>query len=158
MVRVDDNGANLGPTIALPLQSCKNAAGTSVFAVAGMRSWFLALVVVAAWCGPAVAQEDRRPTTTSPRIPTRAKVRSRKRPSDCCLFAAEIRGSSLPRRISARSWGNVSGRIKRGAVYEGRLNLAVDVDLQKLVGAEQLTFHAEHVPDPMAAGLREAPR
>ncbi|XIA63239.1 carbohydrate porin [Bradyrhizobium sp. TZ2] len=38
--------------------------------------------------------------------------------------------------------GNALGGIKRIAVYEGRLNLAVDVDLQKLVGAEQLTFHA----------------
>ena len=32
--------------------------------------------------------------------------------------------------------------MKQGAVYDGRLNLAVDVDLQKLVGLRQLTFHA----------------
>ena len=32
--------------------------------------------------------------------------------------------------------------LKQGAVYEGRLNLAVDVDLQKLVGLDKLTFHA----------------
>ena len=38
--------------------------------------------------------------------------------------------------------GNISGGLKRGAVYEGRLNLAVDVDLQKLIGVDQLTFHA----------------
>ncbi len=38
--------------------------------------------------------------------------------------------------------GNASGGLKQGAIYEGRLNLAVDVDLQKLVGIDKLTFHA----------------
>jgi porin len=38
--------------------------------------------------------------------------------------------------------GNVSGGLKQGAIYEGRLNLAVDVDLQKLIGIDKLTFHA----------------
>jgi porin len=36
----------------------------------------------------------------------------------------------------------VSGGLKQGAIYEGRLNLAVDVDLQRLLGLTQLTFHA----------------
>jgi porin len=38
--------------------------------------------------------------------------------------------------------GNSSGGLKRGAIYEGRFNLAVDADLQKLAGIQQLTFHA----------------
>jgi porin len=38
--------------------------------------------------------------------------------------------------------GNVSGGLKQGAIYEGRLNLAVDLDLQKLAGLDQLAFHA----------------
>lgn len=36
--------------------------------------------------------------------------------------------------------GNASGGSKQGTIYEGRLNLAVDVDLQKLVGIDKLTF------------------
>jgi porin len=48
-------------------------------------------------------------------------------------FAATYIGETL---------GNVSGGLQQGAVYEGRLNLAVDVDLQKLVGWRDLTFHA----------------
>jgi porin len=48
-------------------------------------------------------------------------------------FAATYIGEGL---------GNVSGGLKQGAIYEGRLNLAVDVDLQKLVGSKNLTFHA----------------
>ncbi|WP_247470999.1 carbohydrate porin [Bradyrhizobium sp. 45] len=38
--------------------------------------------------------------------------------------------------------GNASKGSKQGTIYEGRLNLAVDVDLQKLVGIDKLTFHA----------------
>jgi hypothetical protein len=48
-------------------------------------------------------------------------------------FAATYIGEAL---------GNPSGGIKRGSVYEGRLNLAVDVDLEKLAGLRELTFHA----------------
>ncbi|WP_246774944.1 carbohydrate porin [Bradyrhizobium diazoefficiens] len=48
-------------------------------------------------------------------------------------FAATYIGETL---------GNVSGGLKQGAIYEGRLNLAVDVDLQKLAGIDKLTFHA----------------
>jgi porin len=48
-------------------------------------------------------------------------------------FAATYIGETL---------GNVSGGVKQGAIYEGRLNLAVDVDLQKLAGWRELTFHA----------------
>ncbi len=48
-------------------------------------------------------------------------------------FAATYIGETL---------GNVSGGIKQGAIYEGRLNLAVDVDLQKLAGWQQWAFHA----------------
>ncbi|SEM28179.1 porin, OprB family [Bradyrhizobium sp. OK095] len=38
--------------------------------------------------------------------------------------------------------GNASGGLKQGTIYEGRLNLAVDVDLEKLAGLNKLTFHA----------------
>lgn len=47
-------------------------------------------------------------------------------------FAATYIGETL---------GNVSGGLKQGAIYEGRLNLAVDVDLEKLAGIDKLIFH-----------------
>lgn len=37
---------------------------------------------------------------------------------------------------------NVSGGIRRGGGYEGRLNAAVDLDLAKLAGWQALSFHA----------------
>jgi porin len=39
--------------------------------------------------------------------------------------------------------GNLSGGIKRGTIYEGRLDLAVDADLAKLVGWSNTTVHAD---------------
>ena len=48
-------------------------------------------------------------------------------------FAATYIGEAL---------GNMSGGLKGGSVYKGRLNLAVDADLEKLAGLRELTFHA----------------
>src|SRR4051794_30297017 len=47
-------------------------------------------------------------------------------------FAATYIGEAL---------GNTSGGLKRSAIYEGRLNLAMDVDLEKLIGVDKLTCH-----------------
>jgi porin len=38
--------------------------------------------------------------------------------------------------------GNSNGGLKAGSVYEDRINFAVDVDLEKLIGLKQLAFHA----------------
>jgi porin len=48
-------------------------------------------------------------------------------------FAATYIGEAL---------SNFTGGLRQSTVVEGRLNLAVDVDLQKLVGLHELTFHA----------------
>lgn len=38
--------------------------------------------------------------------------------------------------------GNTSGGVKRGAIYDGRLELYGDIDFEKLAGWKGLTFHA----------------
>ena len=38
--------------------------------------------------------------------------------------------------------GNPSGGLRQGAIYEGRLNLAIDLDLAKIATLNGLTFHA----------------
>ena len=38
--------------------------------------------------------------------------------------------------------GNPTGGLHQGAVYMGRLNLAIDLDFAKLAGAQDLSFHA----------------
>ena len=53
-------------------------------------------------------------------------------------FAATYIGETL---------GNVSGGLKQGAVYDGRLNLAVDVDLQKAGRTVRAYVSCQHVSD-----------
>lgn len=38
--------------------------------------------------------------------------------------------------------GNASGGIRRGAIYAGRLDLGTDIDLDRLIGWQGATFHA----------------
>src|SRR6476660_1880078 len=125
------------------------------FAVAGMRSWFLALVVVAAWCGTAVAQEDKKTDADKPADPDTGESTIEEKTLGLLPNPLQKFGIKFAATYIGDTLGNVSGGIKRGAVYEGRLNLAVDVDLQKLVGAEQLT--SPTCSRSMAAGFREAP-
>lgn len=42
----------------------------------------------------------------------------------------------------AETLGNVSGGIRRGTIYTGRLDLGTDIDLEKLVGWSGARFHA----------------
>jgi porin len=42
----------------------------------------------------------------------------------------------------ADALANIAGGLRRGAIYEGRLNAAIDLDLAKLVGTPGLVFHA----------------
>jgi len=42
-------------------------------------------------------------------------------------------------------FGTVHGGLKRGAVYEGKLELQVDIDFEKLTGLSGLAFHANAV-------------
>lgn len=52
------------------------------------------------------------------------------------------RGVKFAATYIGETIANTSGGSKQGTIYEGRLNLAVDADLQKLLGLQQLTFHA----------------
>ncbi len=42
----------------------------------------------------------------------------------------------------AETFGNISGGMRRGAIYTGRLDLGTDVDLEKIVGWTGAKFHA----------------
>jgi porin len=54
----------------------------------------------------------------------------------------ESKGVKFTLTYVADGLANLAGGLQRGAVYEGRLNAAFDLDLAKLVGAAGLTFHA----------------
>ena len=121
-----------------------------------MRSWFLALIVVAAGCGTAVGQEDKKTDDDKPADPDTGESTVEEKTLGLLPNPLQKHGIKFAATYIGETLGNVSGGIKRGAVYEGRLNLAVDVDLQKLVGVEQLTS-TPTCSRSMASGFREAP-
>jgi porin len=51
-------------------------------------------------------------------------------------------GIALTGTYIAEALGNVSGGVRTGAIYTGRLDLGTDVDLEKLVGWTGAKFHA----------------
>src|SRR5260221_6850289 len=56
--------------------------------------------------------------------------------------ALEQKGLSLGANEIGEVLGNITGGIKRGTVFEGRLEMLVDLDLDKAVGWSGATFHA----------------
>jgi porin len=54
----------------------------------------------------------------------------------------ERNGIKFSASYIADAIGNFTGGLHQGAVYEGRLNLAIDLDLARLAGAQGLSFHA----------------
>jgi porin len=54
----------------------------------------------------------------------------------------EDKGVKFSASYIADVLGNPTGGLHQGVVYEGRLNLAIDLDLAKLAGAQGLSFHA----------------
>src|SRR5205807_7546181 len=54
----------------------------------------------------------------------------------------EKKGIKFSATYVADVMANPTGGLHQGAVYEGRLNLAIDLDLAKLAGARGLSFHA----------------
>ena len=53
----------------------------------------------------------------------------------------ETRGLKFSASYVGEMFGNPSGGLRRGATYEGRLNLAVDLDFARLDGWSGLSFH-----------------
>ena len=51
-------------------------------------------------------------------------------------------GVTVTATYTGETFGIVSGAIKRGAVYDGLVSVALDADLEKLVGWSGATFHA----------------
>jgi len=54
----------------------------------------------------------------------------------------EARGAKLTLTYVGESLANTTGGLRRGAVYEGRLNAAIDLDFEKLRDLKGLSFHA----------------
>jgi porin len=51
-------------------------------------------------------------------------------------------GVALSMTYIGEALGNASGGLRRGTIYDGRLDLGIDVDLEKSIGWNGATFHA----------------
>ncbi len=101
--------------------------------VRSLRSAILAILALAAFgSGPVWAEEDeygsRAPFPAGPL-----------RQVDDALKPYGIRPSLT---YVGEALGNASGGVRRGAIYDGQLSLAVDADLAKLIGWSGAKFHA----------------
>ena len=105
-------------------------------------SWCTALSWLLCRLGAAVAQEDKKTDDEKPADPDTGESTVEESTLGLLPNPFEKYGIKFAATYIGETLGNVSGGLKQGAVYDGRLNLAVDVDLQKLVGLRELTFHA----------------
>jgi len=107
-----------------------------------MRQWLSALLVVAISAGAALAQEDKKNDDLKPADPDTGESTVEESTLGLLPNPLEKWGVKFAATYIGETIGNTTGGLKQGAIYEGRLNLAVDVDLEKLAGLKQLTFHA----------------
>ncbi len=104
--------------------------------------WFIAPFLLAASAGLAWGQQDRKTDDDEPADPDTGEYTVKE--STLGLLPNPLRqyGIKFAATYIGETLGNASGGLKQSPIYEGRLNLAVDVDLQKLAGLRELTFHA----------------
>ncbi|WLA87061.1 MULTISPECIES: carbohydrate porin [Bradyrhizobium] len=92
--------------------------------------------------GTAGAQEDKKTDDDKPADPDTGESTVEEKTLGLLPNPLQKYGVKFAATYIGEVLGNPSGGLKQGSVYEGRLNLAVDLDLQKLAGLDQLTFHA----------------
>ncbi|WP_247990747.1 carbohydrate porin [Bradyrhizobium sp. 186] len=90
----------------------------------------------------AMAQEDKKTDEDKPADPDTGESTVKEKTLGLLPNPLQKYGVKFAATYISEVLGNASGGLKQGAIYEGRLNLTVDVDLQKLVGFDKLTFHA----------------
>jgi porin len=105
-------------------------------------SWFVAAVLLASSAAGAWAQEDKKTDDEKPADPDTGESTVEESTLGLLPNPLQKYGIKFAATYIGETQGNISGGLKQGMVYDGRLNLAVDVDLQKLAGLRELTFHA----------------
>jgi porin len=104
--------------------------------------WIIAALLLAAPSGAAWAQQDKKTDDEKPADPDTGESTVEESTLGLLPNPFEKYGIKFAATYIGETLGNASGGLKQGVIYEGRLNLAVDVDLQKLAGLREVTFHA----------------
>ena len=104
--------------------------------------WVTALVLLSLSAGAALGQQDRKTDEDEPSDSDTGESTVQESTVGLLPNPLQKYGIKFAATYIGETLGNVSGGLKQGAVYEGRLNVAIDADLQKLAGLRELTFHA----------------
>jgi porin len=94
--------------------------------------WFVAAVLLASSAAGAWAQQDKKTDDEKPADPDTGESTVEESTLGLLPNPLQKYGIKFAATYIGETQGNVSGGLKQGAIYDGRLNLAVDVDLQKL--------------------------
>jgi porin len=106
-----------------------------------MRFWLLALVVVIL-SGSAFAQEDKKTDDLKPADPDTGESTVEEATLGLLPNPFEKRGVKFAVTYIGEGLGSPTGGARQGAAFEDRINFAVDVDFEKLIGLKQFAFHA----------------
>jgi porin len=107
-----------------------------------MRQLLFLLVLLAGLSGSASAQEDKKTDDLKPADPDTGESTVEETTLGLLPNPFEKEGIKFAITYIGELVGNPTGGQKQSAVYEDRINFAVDADLEKLFGTNQLTFHA----------------
>jgi porin len=107
-----------------------------------MRRLLFLLVLLTALSGSAWAQEDKKTDDLKPADPDTGESTVEETTLGLLPNPFEKQGIKFAITYIGEVVGNPTGGQKQSAVYEDRINFAVDADLEKLIGAKQLAFHA----------------
>jgi len=100
------------------------------------------LVFTLLFCVHAAAQQDKKTDDLKPADPDTGESTVQETTLGLLPNPFEKQGIKFSATYIGEIFGNPTGGAKQGSVYEDRINLAVDADLQKLTGVKGLTFHA----------------
>jgi porin len=107
-----------------------------------MRRFLQAFVFLMLSAAPLYAQEDKKTDDLKPNDPDTGESTVEETTLGLLPNPFERRGIKFAVTYIGETLGNVSGGLKRGAVYEDRFNFALDIDFEKLAGVKQLALHA----------------
>src|SRR6195952_419136 len=125
--------------VVSPFESCEPPP-SSATCVGPMHRWLTALIILLL-SGAVMAQEDKKTDDLKPVDPDTGESTVEETTLGLLPNPFEKRGVKLAVTYIGEGLGNVSGGLKRGAVYEDRFNIALDIDFEKLAGLKQLTLH-----------------
>jgi porin len=100
------------------------------------------LTLLCVICSPAFSQKDKKTDDLKPADPDTGESTLEERTLGLLPNPFEKHGVKFAITYIGEVLGNPTGGAKQGAVYEDRINFAVDVDLEKLLNLKQVSFHA----------------